>query len=164
MKFTLKKLRSALTNAKHTENVVSGTYTAAIIKDVEGVPFAISETNVMYAGLSELAGYHYFKTITVGTMQLKTFKGAKLIIKGTDYKLELKSDMEELESESTIGSDRSLTRIDFEIDKDDLPKISKERIVNIELIAKKNQILFSLIEGGYDAGLSTEGLTEAPTD
>jgi len=164
MKFTFKKLRSALTNTKSTENVVAATYTDAIIKDVEGVPFAIAETNVLYAGLSELAGYHYFKTITVGTMQLKTFKGAKLIIRGTDFSLDLHSDMEELESESTIGSDRSLTRIDFEIDKEDLPKISKERIESIELVAKKNHILFSLIEGGYDEGLSTEGLTEAPIE
>ncbi|TXE05525.1 hypothetical protein ES711_15790 [Gelidibacter salicanalis] len=164
MKFTFKKLRSALINTKSTENVVAATYTGAIIKDVEGVPFAIAETNVLYAGLSELAGYHYFKTITVGTMQLKTFKGAKLIIRGTDFSLDLRSDMEELESESTTGSDRRLTRIDFELDKEDLPKISKERMESIELVAKKNHILFSHIEGGYDEGLSTEGLTEASTE
>ncbi|WP_299399568.1 hypothetical protein [uncultured Gelidibacter sp.] len=158
MKFSIKKLRTAFSNTKTTEASEPDTYTQDIINDVEGVAFAISETNVLYAGLSELAGYHYFKTITIGTLQLKTFKGATLIVNGTDFKLELKSDMEELESETTIGSNRRITRIDFEIDKDDISKISKTTIESIELIAKKNHITFSIIEGGYDEGLSTQGV------
>ncbi|WP_133758778.1 hypothetical protein [Gelidibacter sediminis] len=164
MKFSINKLRSAFSNSKTTNDSVAASYVDDIIKDVEGVPFAISDTNVMYAGLSELAGYHYFKTIIIGTLQLKTFKGATLIINGSDYKLELKSDMEELESEATIGSDRRLTRIDFEIDKDAISKISRESVQSIEFSAKKNHLTFSIIEGGYDEGLSTAGLLEDAND
>lgn len=159
MKFSIKKLRAAFSNTKTSEALETGTYTEDIINDVEGVPFAISKTNVMYAGLSELAGYHYFKTVIIGTFQLKTFKGATLIVNGTDFKLELKSDMEELESESTNGSQRQITRIDFEIDKDAMSKISKTTVESMELRAKNSRIQFSIIEGGYDDGLSNAGLT-----
>ncbi|MBJ7880547.1 hypothetical protein [Gelidibacter salicanalis] len=164
MKFSIKKLRAAFSDTKTNEALEADTYTEDIINDVEGAPFALSETNVLYAGLSELAGYHYFKTIIIGTFQLKTFKGATLIVNGTDFKLELKSDMEELESESTNGSNRHLTRIDFEIDKDAISKISRTTVENMELIAKKNHILFSIIEGGYDEGLTTEGLIDEGLD
>lgn len=147
MKFSIKKLRAAFGDSKATETPDDETYTEDIINDVEGVPFAISETNVLYAALSELAGYHYFKTIVIGTFQIKTFKGAKLIVTGADFKLELKSDMVELESESSNLPKRHISRIDFEIDSEDIAKISKATIESLELISKKNRVLFSIVEG-----------------
>lgn len=156
MKSFITKLKSAFGENKTTEETYDDAFTEAIINDVEGAPFAISESNVLYAGLSELAGYHYFKTIIIGTFQTKTLQGAKLIIRGTDFKLELKSDMEELESESSNIANRNITRIDFEIDLADISKISKTAIENIEIIAKKNQVQFSIIEGDYDEELADE--------
>lgn len=145
MKFSITKLRAAFGDKKDQEKLEDGTYTEAIINEVEGVPFAISDTNVMYAGLSELAGYQYFKTINVGTFQVKTHKGAKLTIHGEGFKLELKSDMEELESEFSNVSNRYITRIDFEIDAEDLPKIAKSKIQSLQLAAKKTKIEFTII-------------------
>jgi hypothetical protein len=162
MKFSLKKLRTTLGATKTIDESQADKYTEDIINDVEGAPFAISETNVMYAGLSELAGYHYFKTIIIGTFQIKTFKGAKLIVVGSDFKLELQSDMVELQSESPNGSDRNVTQIDFEIDSADVAKISKANIQSMVLSAKKNRVDFSMIEGGYDVGLTNTGLTDYP--
>ena len=150
MKSFITKLKSVFSENKIADKPNNDAFTEAIIKDVEGVPFAISETNVLYAGLSELAGYHYFKTIIIGTFQTKTFKGAKLIVAGKDFKLELKSDMEELESESSNIPNRNITRIDFEIDHEDISKISKIAIESIEVIAKNNLVTFSIIEGDYD--------------
>lgn len=146
MKFSITKLRAAFGDIKAMEKLHVDTYTEDIINDVEGVPFALSETNVMYAGFSELAGYHYFKTIIIGTFQIKTFKGAKLTVIGDDFKLELKSDMVELESEFSNVSNRSITRIDFEIDEEDLPKISKSKIQSLQLSAKKAKADFSIVE------------------
>lgn len=160
MKLFIKKLKTAFGESKVTEMPNDGTFTEAIINDVDAAPFAISETNVLYAGMSELAGYHYFKTIIIGTFQIKTFKGAKLIINGNDFKLELKSDMEELGSEASNIANRNITRIDFEIDSEDLSKISKTAIESIELTAKKNRMKFSIIEGNYDEGLADEDLTD----
>lgn len=146
MKFAIKKLRTAFGINKIVEEEHQDTFTEAIINDVDGVPFALSETNVMYAGMSELAGYHYFKSIVIGTLKIKTFKGAKLIIKGDDFKLELKSDMLELESESSSIQNRNVTTIDFEIDEEDLPKIVRSKIQSLQLSAKKEKVNFSIIE------------------
>lgn len=150
MKFSITKLRAALGDIKAMEKLHVDTYTEDIINDVEGEPFAISETNVMYAGFSELAGYHYFKTIIIGTFQIKTFKGAKLTVVGEDFKLELKSDMEELASDFSNVSRRSITQIDFEINEEDLSKVSKSKIQSLQLSAKKEQVLFSIIDMAKD--------------
>lgn len=159
MKTFFSKLKGAFGESKTTKTD-DDSFTEAIINDVDGAPFAISETNVLYAGMSELAGYHYFKTIIIGTFQIKTFKGAKLIINGTDFKLELKSDMVELASEPSNIPNRNITRIDFEIDHDDLPKISKTTIESLEIIDRKNHLKFSIIEGNYDEELSNECLKD----
>lgn len=156
MKSFITKLKSAFSDSKPTDQANNDAFTEAIIKDVEGAPFSISETNVLYAGVSELAGYHYFKTIIIGTFQIKTFQGAKLIINGNDFKLELKSDMEELESETSNISGRHITRIDFEIDHDDISKISRTAVESLEVLAKKNHVKFSIIEGDFDEELADQ--------
>ena len=150
MKFSLTKLRAAFGSNKSVEEQHDSTYTEAIMNDVEGVPFAISNTNVMYAGMSELAGYHYFKTIIIGTFKIKTFKGAKLIINGDDFKLELTSDMLELNSEPSPVPNRNITPIDFEIDEEDLPKIVRSKIQSVQLSAKKEKVVFNIIENAKD--------------
>ncbi|MEO8773610.1 MAG: hypothetical protein ABI263_09280 [Gelidibacter sp.] len=160
MKSFITKLKSAFGESKVGEEPHDDTFTEAIINDVEGAPYALSKTNVLYAGLSELAGYHYFKTIIIGTFQIKTFKGAKLVVNGKDFKLELKSDMEELESESSNIPNRNITRIDFEIEHKDLSKISKKVIESLELIALKNHVHFSIIQGDFDEELADETLAD----
>ena len=150
MKSAITKLKAAFGNNKIVDEQLNSTYTEAIINDVEGVPFALSDTNVMYAGMSELAGYHYFKTIIIGTFKIKTFKGAKLILNGDDFKLELKSDMLELLSESSAVPNRNVTAIDFEIDENDLPKIVRAEIQSLQLSAKKEKVVFNMIEMAKD--------------
>lgn len=150
MKFSITKLKAAFGTNKVVDEQLNSTYTEAILNDVEGVPFAISDTNVMYAGMSELAGYHYFKTIIIGTFKIKTFKGAKLILNGDDFKLELKSDMLELLSESSPVPNRNVTAIDFEIDEKDLPKIVRSKIQSLQLSAKKEKVVFNRMEMAND--------------
>ena len=150
MKFSITKLKAAFGNIRAMEKLHVDTFTEDIINDVEGAPFAVSERNVMYAGLSELAGYHYFKTIIIGSFQIKTFKGAQLIVNGVDFNLKLKSDMVELESEFSNVSNRSITRIDFEINHEDVSKISKTVIESLELTAKKNHVKFSIVESNEE--------------
>ncbi|MEO5787689.1 hypothetical protein [Gelidibacter sp.] len=160
MKSFITKLKSAFSESKSADKPNNDAFTEAIINDVDGAPFALSETNVLYAGLSELAGYHYFKTIIIGTFKVKTFQGAKLIVNGGDFKLELSSDSMELESESSNIPNRNITRIDFEIDHQDISKISRTAIESIEVIAKKNHVHFSIIEGNFDEELADEELAD----
>jgi len=146
MKFSLTKLRAAFGDIRAMEKLHVDTYTEDIINDIENEPFALSETNVMYAGLSELAGYHYLNTVIVGSFNIKTINGAQLKIEGDDFSLQLKSDMVELESDFSNVSNRSMTKIDFEIEAEDVTKIVKSKIKSLTLTAKKNKVVFSIIE------------------
>lgn len=150
MKFSISKLKKVFTPTKTLEEQDQQSFTDAIINEVEGEPFALSETNVMYAGMSELAGYHYFKTIVIGSFKIKTFKGALLTITGDDFKLELQSDMLELESDSASAPKRNITTIDFEIEEKDLPKMVRSKIQSVQLSAKKNKVVFTPIEISKD--------------
>jgi hypothetical protein len=146
MKFSLTKLRAAFGDIRAMEKLHVDTYTEDIINDIENEPFALSETNVMYAGLSELAGYHYLNTVIVGSFNIKTINGAQLKIEGDDFSLQLKSDMVELESDFSNVSNRSMTKIDFEIEAEDVPKIVKSKIKSLTLTAKKNKAIFTIVE------------------
>lgn len=144
------KMTSGFGNQKGSNSDMDPTYTEDIIKEIENEPFAIADSNVMYAGLGEIAGYHLLQTVIVGTFRIKTFKGAKLKIIGDDFELNLKSDMVELESDFSNVSNRSITKIDFEINEVDLPKITKSNIQSLELSAKKEHIPFSIVHVAKD--------------
>ncbi|MEZ4802554.1 MAG: hypothetical protein R2797_07245 [Gelidibacter sp.] len=150
MKFSITRLRAAFGDMRAMEKLHVDTHTESIINDIENEPFAISETNVMYAGLGELAGYHLLQTVIVGTFHIKTFKGAMLKIKGNDFELNLNSDMVELESDFSNVSNRSITKIDFEINEEDIPKIEKSQIQSLELSAKKERVSFSIVQVAKD--------------
>ena len=120
--------------------------TEDIINSIEDKAFAISQQNVMYASIKELGGYYYFLTIIVGTFKIKTFKGAKLSISGTNFELELKTDMDEFESEYSNVSNRNITRIDFQIEEEDVSKIDKSQIGTLQITAKKHQINFTTVK------------------
>ncbi len=145
MKFSITRLRAAFGDVRAMEKLHVDTHTEKIINDIENEPFAISESNVMYAALGELAGYHLFQTMIVGSFHIKTFKGALLKINGCDFELNLNSDMVELESDFSNVSNRSITKIDFEINEEDIPKIEKSQIQSLELLAKKERVSFRII-------------------
>ena len=144
----LNKLKSVIKTDKSgsEEKVIDSSYIENIINEIENEPFAVSQSNVMYAGLSELAGYHYLNTVIVGSFNIKTINGAQLKIEGDDYSLQLKSDMVELESDFSNVSNRSMTKIDFEIEAEDVTKIVKSKIKSLTLTAKKNKAIFTIVE------------------
>ena len=146
MKFSLTKLMAAFGNPKAMEKVYVDTYTEEIINSIEQQPFAISNHNVCYAATNELAGYYFLQTVIVGKFKVKTFKGAQLTVIGYDFELELESDMMELESEYSNVSDRYITRIDFVLDENDVPKMDKSSIKSLVLSAKKENVEFSIVQ------------------
>ena len=128
MKFSLTKLKAAFGNPHTMEKLHEDTFIEAIIQDIEEVPFAKGTHNVCYAGLNELGGYHFLQTIIVGTFHIKTLKGAQLTITGHDFEMKLNSDMVELESDYSNVSNRSITRIDFPLETEDLGLLKKSQI------------------------------------
>ncbi len=147
MKFFTKKIRAAFGNTNEIKSTTDEDFTEDIINSIDKMAFAKSEQNVLYLDSKELGGYYYLVTIIVGSFKIKAKKGAKLALNGKDFKLELTSDMDEFESENIniSNSNRYVTRIDFQIEKEEISKIDKSLINTLELKAKKHQILFTTL-------------------
>ena len=142
MKFYFDKILTAFGNIRAMERTHVDNYTEDIINSLKDEAFAISDENVMFLAVKELGGFYYLKTIIIGAFKIKTIKGATLMIIGNEFELKLKTDMDEFESEYSNISNRHITRIDFQIEKEDVSKIDKSIINTLELKAKKHQILF----------------------
>ncbi|WP_298319759.1 hypothetical protein [uncultured Aquimarina sp.] len=145
LKHSILKVQAALGNVRAMEKLHVDTYTEDIIIKVEGTRFASSELNEIYMDVVELAGYYYIKTIVLGSFHIKTWKGATLLIKGRNFELNLVSDMQEIESDFSNVSNRSVTQIDFVIEEQDIDKIEKSRIDNITISSKKKTAHFENI-------------------
>ncbi|WP_341215952.1 hypothetical protein [uncultured Wocania sp.] len=143
MKFSVNKILAAFGNIRAMERTHVDNHTEDIINSINDDVFAISEKNVLYASTKELGGYHYIITIIVGTFKIKTIKGASLNIKGENFDLDLKSDMDEFESDHSNVSNRFITRIDFQIEKEAVEKFDKTIIKSLKLSAKKQEIIFN---------------------
>lgn len=140
------KLKAAFGNPRAMEKLHVDNHTEAIINDIEHEPFAISDSNVLYAGLNELGGYYFLQTVIVGTFHIKTNKGAQLKVIGHDFELLLESDMVELESDHSNVSNRSISKIDFQIEETDAAKIKRSNLKQLILTCKKEVIKFSIYE------------------
>ena len=144
MSFSLDKIRAAFGNPRAIEPTRDDNHTEAIINSIQDKHFAVSKENVMYAAINELGGYFYLKTIIVGTFKIKTMKGATLSIKSKDFDLELITDMDEFVSDHSNVSNRYITRIDFQVNEDDVPKINPSILNSLLLKAKKHSIEFKI--------------------
>ncbi|PIA77980.1 hypothetical protein BFR04_07040 [Gaetbulibacter sp. 4G1] len=146
MKFSIDNILAAFGNIRAMERTHVDNYTEDIINSIEDEAFAISKENVLYANTKELGGFYYVITIIVGSFKIKTMKGATLSIEGENFNLDLKSDTEEFESDHSNVSNRFITRIDFQIEKEDVKKFDKDRIKSLRLIAKKHIVDFNTIQ------------------
>lgn len=146
MKFSVDKILAAFGNIRAMERTHIDTYTEDIINSINEKAFAISEENVMYAAAKELGGYYYFKTIVVGKFKIKTFKGATLTVKGHNQELVLNTDMDEFESDFSNISNRYITNIDFQIEKEDVKKLQPNLLDSLTLKAKKYEITFKPVK------------------
>ncbi len=140
------KLKAAFGNPRAMEKLHVDDHTEAIINDIEHDPFAISDSNVLYAGLNELGGYYFFQTVIVGSFHIKTIKGAQLKVIGNDFEFLLDSDMIELESDHSNVSNRSISKIDFQIEETDAVKMNRSNLKHLILTCKNQEVSFSIYE------------------
>ncbi|WP_299116719.1 hypothetical protein [uncultured Winogradskyella sp.] len=118
-----------------------------IIEAIDNKPYGVSENNVLYAGLNELGGYHFFQTVIVGAIKVKVKNGAKLLFLGDNFELRLDSDSMEFESDFTDIKGRHITKIDFQIEEFDIKKLQDNKLTHILLSVKNHEIKF----GKYEA-------------
>lgn len=134
-------------NSNNTTVADQANYIDTILKHSEDQPLGVADANVIYAGYNELGGYYYLQTYVVGKLNTKTKTGANLIVEGNGYVMDLKSDMNEIESDPIdIGFKGSSTRIDFEIEKDTVESIKRSTIKSLTLTIKKQTLVFKPIE------------------
>jgi len=145
MKFKLNKILSAFGNTPSLEPTHDDNYIKDIIKSVDEEAFAVSEQNVLFAKVSELGCYYYVITIVVGRLKIKTKNGGNLSIEGKKFNLILNSDMDEFESNHSNVSNSFITRIDFQIEKEDVSKFDKKSITSLKLSAKKQEVIFTTL-------------------
>lgn len=145
MKFKLNKILSAFGNTPSLEPTHDDNYIKDIIKSIDEEAFAVSEQNVLFAKVSELGGYYYVITIVVGRFKIKTKNGGNLSIEGKKFNLILNSDMDEFESNHSNSSNSFITRIDFQIEKEDVSKFDKKSITSLKLSAKKQEVIFTTL-------------------
>jgi len=138
------KLFGGFGNKNKAEELNDNNYIETIIGHSEDKPLGISEKNVIYAGYNELGGYYYLQTYIIGALKVKTKTGAKLLIEGDNYSLDLNADMDEFESEPTDIFKGFATKIDFEIEKNAIDKIKRSTIKQLILTTKKEKIIFSI--------------------
>lgn len=143
----IRKFKSVLGKSKTNETTATSDTVEAIISDIaEHNPLAISNQNVLYAGLNELGGYFFFQTVIVGTFKVKTKKGGQLNIAGENIALHLESDSVEFESDPTDVKGRWITKIDFQIEKEDAAKILKPQLDKLILTSENQDISFTIYE------------------
>jgi hypothetical protein len=147
MKFSFNKVLAAFGNMRAMERTHVDNYTEDIINSIKDKPYAISKENVMYAAVKELGGFYYFKTIIVGSFKIKTMKGATLLVSHNDFEYELKTDMDEFESDYSNISNRFITRIDFQIEEKEATILEEKNIDSLTLKAKRHVIFFNELQG-----------------
>ena len=146
MKLSLNNLRTAFGKNDTNNKTEDAIYLEKIMTSIKDKPFAISSRNIMFAGMSELAGYYYFRLVLVGKFKINTFKGAQIIINCKNFEMTLKSNMDELKSDFGEVSNSFITAIDFDIEKIQIEKLNTSKIESLRVISKKQDVSFTLIE------------------
>ncbi|WP_397362251.1 hypothetical protein [Olleya sp. R77988] len=131
---------------KTKEDINDSDYIETIIKHGDGEPLGVASQNVIYGGYNELGGYYYLQTYVIGKLKTKTKTGATLLIEGDNYTLDLKSDMDEIESENVDVFEGFATRIDFETEKETVENLKRSTIKSITLKIKKDTMVFAPFE------------------
>jgi len=116
-----------------------------IIQSITTAPFAKNDNNEIHFGYDELGGFFMLKTFIIGELFVKTNQGAQLELDFKDgTSLNLKADALEFASELSSVSGRSITFIDYDLQKKELAKIQNSKIARLTLKVKKEILIFEV--------------------
>ena len=143
---SIDKVLAGLGNIRAMERLHVDTFTEDLIKNIEGEKIAESQFGQIFISYQELAGYEFMNTVILSATNIKTFKGAKLVlIKGLD-ELEIPSDDEEIESDFSNVSNRYMTKVSFIVDEEVKRKIDARDFEEVRFQFKKKIIHFDKVE------------------
>lgn len=107
----------------------------------EGTKYAECATHILYADIEELGGFPYLKTVLFGITEINIKRtGCTISFIFENDKLTLSSDNTTIESNQIQKTGVFYTPVDFELTEDESKKIHTEKITEIVINYKKNNI------------------------
>lgn len=140
------KVLGAFGNIRALERTHVDTFTENLIVNIKGQKIAESVDGQFWADFQELAGFEFLEVTILSRVNIKTFKGGKLIFNDETATLTLDSDSTEIESDYSNVSNRWMTKVSFVVTKDDIKYIQQKKSTEVRFEYKKKSILFKTIK------------------
>ena len=139
------KVLGAFGNIRALERTHVDTYTENLIENIKGEKIAESVNGQLWADFQELAGFDFLEATILSRVNIKTFKGGKLIFDG-ETPLILDSDITEIESDYSNVSNRWMTKVSFVVTKKNINQIQLKGSTEVRFEYKKKFIIFKVIK------------------
>lgn len=139
------KVLASLGNIKAMERLHVDDFTENIITNVKGTKIATSPYGHVFTEIEELNGYTFLEVTIISNTNIKTMRGAKLVLSGSNEPFTLQSDTQEIESNFSNVSNRYITNISFDINKKEITRIKKKDFEEIQLAYKKKVLPFKKV-------------------
>jgi hypothetical protein len=108
-----------------------------------GTKFGVNETNDMYLDVEELGGFPFIKTVIIGDFAVNVKRyGCTLDFNLKKGALSLESDNTTISSTQVKNSGIFVTEVDFQINEEDVAKLTKKNIREMRYTFKKNACVF----------------------
>lgn len=102
-----------------------------------------SEFGDLYIRNDELGGFLILESLIVSATKFKSKKGSKLTFYNDDESLAFESDELKIESEYSSLSNRSITRIDYNIEAEEIAMLDEKKYTNVRFEINGSEIVFS---------------------
>lgn len=142
----INKVLGAFGNIRALERTHVDTYIENLIENIEGRKIAESVDGQLWGDFQELAGFDFLEVVILSRVNIKTFKGGKLVFSGEKEGLILDSDSTEIESDYSNVSNRWMTKISFVVTKEEIKYIEQKEAFDVKFEYKKKAILFKIIK------------------
>lgn len=139
------KVLAAFGNMKAMERLHVDDFTENIITNVKGTKIAASQYGQVITEVEELNGYTFLEVTILSNTNIKTMRGAKLLLSGSNEPFTLQSDTQEIESDFSNVSNRYITKISFDISSKEISRIKKKDFEEVELTYKKKVLTFKKV-------------------
>ena len=108
--------------------------------------FGESEFGDLYVRNDELGGFLILETLIVSATNFKSKKGSKLTFYNDDETLAFESDETKIESDYSSLSNRSITRIDYNIEAEEIKLLDEKQYSHVRFEINGNEIIFTTIK------------------
>lgn len=142
---SIDKVLAGMGNMKAMQRTHVDTFTEDKMQTLEGEKIAESENGEIWIEYQELAGYMFMNVSILSRFNIKTKQRCKMIFLG-NTNLDLVSDNDETDSDFSNVSNRWLTKMSFDISKEDIKYINNKSADQVRIEFKKKFILFNIIK------------------